>query len=288
MDTDIESQIGAIAQQYGVPTPILTALYDHPGGMDVPPSVAKAYGFQGAVDLPVKTALTARVLSDAFRKHQSWESALSVLRGGTPHDWQTHDHVGGFVDAVLGVAAVRSTGQPEPKFGQSIQRLSQGDGVVKPSRQPDGPHQETVDPREVETFAQTGMGLGLDPGVIAQGFSHAATLRQRLLGKDTTLEDFAEVHGLDAGSMLDYYRAQPHPTYPEMTAGDFHDMGLKASLFSLKHQNRAPFPSEVARLHALGAGPQQLEDHFSADAVTRTPVEKPMQVIQGGQAGANP
>jgi hypothetical protein len=87
--------------------------------------------------------------------------------------------------------------------------------------------------------------------------------------------------------MLDYYRSQPHPTYPTVTAGTFHDTQMKASLYSTRYENRLPFDSEVARLAILGAGPKELDDHYSNIGGPKPqPQQQPMQVIQGGAADA--
>jgi len=226
MDVESQMQVEETARRFGVPPAILSALVDHPGGIDVPGSVAKAYGFDGVVDQPVKVALAARVLSDAFAKHNDWESALSVYRGHDPHTWQTHDHVGGFVDSVLGLAATRQHGPGDQAFQKTQQRLSQQGGVVEPPTQPTGPKplEPGEDPHAIAAFAQEARALGLDPQMIASDFPHAAVLRQRLLSQPTGLEDFAKVQGMDPGAMLDYYRNHPHPVYPEVTAGAFHDM----------------------------------------------------------------
>jgi len=57
-------------------------------------------------------------------------------------------------------------------------------------------------------------------------------------------------------------------------------MKMKASLFSLNHQQRLPHDSEVARLVPLNAGPKELTDHYQ---IKPEPQQARPQVIQGGQ-----
>lgn len=123
------------------------------------------------------------------------------------------------------------------------------------------------DVEAITAFAQQAMANGVDPAHLTDNISQAVSMMRMLTGNDTmSLHQYGQISGMDGSAMLDYFRQQPHGTYQGLTAGQFHDTSLSASIYSLQHQKRQPENAEVARFATIGATPQMMKDYYQQTA----------------------
>jgi hypothetical protein len=120
-------------------------------------------------------------------------------------------------------------------------------------------------PQDVAEFQQHASALGIDPEHFIQNFPFAASMNRKLTGKAMGLEDFAPMALMDRSQMQQHLRAQPHPTYPEITVGQYHDAYAQASLQSWK-AGYMPHASEAANFAALGHDPKQIAAYYQDQA----------------------
>lgn len=126
-------------------------------------------------------------------------------------------------------------------------------------------------PAKVAEFAEQLKGAGIDPAHFAQNFPAYASMRRRLLQQGTSVDDFAQVKGMEPAQIREHVMAQPHPTYPEHTAGAFAAMWGKAQLHSTLRAGRTPEPAEVAHLLSANADWSQIKDYYTAWAAAHGP-----------------
>jgi murein DD-endopeptidase MepM/ murein hydrolase activator NlpD len=178
-----------------------------------------------------------------------------------PHiEFQLIDPQGRFRDPhPLLVAAAQGGVRAPADAAMSVQRAAAGAArSIPPAASPD----------EVGQFAAQLQAAGIDPGHFAQHYGYVAAARRRLLQANTDVSDYAPLAPMDRSAMMQYIRSQPHPTYPQITAGQFDDMRNHASLHSVPLHNRTPYPAEVARLAAINADWRDVREYYTAAPVT--------------------
>jgi hypothetical protein len=145
-----------------------------------------------------------------------------------------------------------------------------------PGKAPPKPKPEDApppDPSRVGEFASQLQGAQIDPRAFAQYFGPFAAQRRRLLGsKRTDVSDYAtmqkslaaqQVPVTNAG-IIAHLRGEPHPTYPNVTVGAFHDTQDKALIHSMNHMQQYPADGEVAKL--VGMDNRQLSEYYMQKA----------------------
>lgn len=135
---------------------------------------------------------------------------------------------------------------------------------------------EHPDPAAVGEFATQLQANGIDPQTFAEHFPTLADRRRQLLqAQRTDPSDYAALQqalGLaqqpvTAAGITAYVRNQPHPTYPNVTVGDFHDTYNRASLYSMQHTQSMPSEAETARL--VGLDHKAIEGYYATKAGTQ-------------------
>lgn len=150
--------------------------------------------------------------------------------------------------------------------------------------------QPTTDPKAVAGFAQALKGIGVTPEEFSRGYPHVALTRRRLLGLNTSLDDYAPHAGQPPDQVLASVRATPHPRYPEHTVGAIFDMQQTASL----HAEQAlgvgtqPLMRDVARFVSSGFGKADVARYYQDQAPQ--PVAPPDQnrIEDRGGSAQNP
>ena len=74
-----------------------------------------------------------------------------------------------------------------------------------------------------------------------------------------------------------YLNTQPHPTYPDITVGQYQQAYAQATLHSIPLLGSTPEPSQVARLAASGAGWEQTKGFYGALATDQSGDQQPQQ-----------
>lgn len=184
----------------------------------------------------------------------------------------SHEAVKSFGEHVARIA-------PPPKPATPV---GQAAGAVANAPIPKGPA-----PSEVEAFASQMKGLGVDVDHFLQHFPLVSGLRYKMLASHTGLQDYANVNGLTPPEILDHVRAQPHPTYPHITAGQYADAKDLANAHSIEYHGRTAAPADIARFASTKANWQQVRDHYQARAGVGTQSQTPnLQVVGGTNASS--
>lgn len=119
---------------------------------------------------------------------------------------------------------------------------------------------KTPDPSKVGEFAQQLQGAGIDPEVFNEHFATLAQTRRQLLGSQRTdVSDFAAMQTalaqqqvpVNHTNVIAHVRQQPHPMFPNVAAGTFHDTFGLASIYSTTHTGQFPTMHETANLSTL-------------------------------------
>lgn len=160
---------------------------------------------------------------------------------------------------------------PRPVL-ESAAKLPQGGTAAQvPTTAPRGQQgrpQPITDPKAVAGFAQTLKGIGVTPEEFSRGYPTVALTRRRLLGLNTSLDDYAPHAGQTPDQVLASVRATPHPRYPEHTVGALFDMQQTASL----HAEQAlgvgtqPLLRDVARFVSAGFGKADVARYYQDQA----------------------
>ena len=152
-----------------------------------------------------------------------------------------------------------------------------------PAGQPQAPGQqqqkpEHPDPAAVGEFAAQLQQHGIDPQAFAEHFGTLAERRRQLLqAQRTDVSDYAALQqalGLaapgqpvTAAAITAHVRDQPHPTYPNITVGNFYDTHNRAALYSMQHTQSMPSDAETARL--VGLDHKAIESYYATKAGTQ-------------------
>lgn len=286
--------ISQIAQRFSIPHPIVSAL----DGKTPSVGLLASYGLdekQAKNNEPAVLTIMAHALSQAFQSHNDLPSALSQIFSGNPnaHNSPTSP-VGGLVNSVLSDAALA---QPDNRnfmphnpglfqqiasgFGDFLKNMKAMGGPVtneqvnqwSPQKQkPQAPHMpgqlreapkpQGPEPGDVENFAGQMKGLGVDINHFMQNFPLFSALQFKMLQSKSSLEDFAATNGMDQNQIMEHVRNKPHPTYPQITGGQYADAHDMAMLHSVPNQGRTPHPAEVARLASSGAKWKEMGDFY--------------------------
>jgi hypothetical protein len=154
-----------------------------------------------------------------------------------------------------GVSSLSSARSPQPATLTS--------SVSRPGEQGQG----EVDPSAIAAFAQEAQAHGIDPQHLTDNISTAIAMMRYVTGKDTmSLAQYGPLNGMDQSAMLDWFRQQPHGTYPGLTSGQFMDTAHAASIPSIQYQSRQPEPAEVARFASAGYTPQMMSQYYQQTA----------------------
>lgn len=161
---------------------------------------------------------------------------------------------------------VTSTPQPKPQ-----QQLQKRDLPI-----PSGPK-----PQDVAGFVNKAKSLGIDPQHFAENFGPAATMSRKLMGKSLTLEDYAPMAQMNQQQIQEHIRSQPHPYFPEISTGAYHDAYGAATLHSWK-LGRFPQPAEAKSFAELGVNPKEIGAYYQemAQAKKGLQPDQPKQVEQ--------
>lgn len=161
-----------------------------------------------------------------------------------------------------------------------------------PGSKPTQPKDKPPDPSKVGEFAQQLQGAGIDPEVFSEHFATLAQSRRQLLGSQrTSVSDFASMQQalsavgrvVDQAGVLEHVRAQPHPLFPNVAAGTFHDTFGLASIYSTTHTGAFPTLHETANLASLDH--KAISDFYQQKAkatqpATTQPATAPDNVVQ--------
>ncbi len=148
--------------------------------------------------------------------------------------------------------------------------------------------QPTTSPQAVASFAQQAKSMGYTPEHFSQLYPHVAATRMRLLGLNTDVSDMAPHVGQTPDQVLAAVRGQPHPVYPEHTAGGLFDVMQAAGLFARSHIGRDPVLAEGARMLSAGMKHADIQGYYRGLANPDVPSMKlgpsgpGLAVIQGG------
>jgi hypothetical protein len=135
------------------------------------------------------------------------------------------------------------------------------------------PQDKAPDPSKVGEFAQQLQGANIDPHEFAEYFATLASSRRQLLASQRTdVSDYASMQqSLQAAqvpvshsNILAHVRQQPHPQFPNVTAGAFHDTFGLASLHSTTHLGQFPTLAETASLSGLDN--RQISEYYMQKA----------------------
>lgn len=127
---------------------------------------------------------------------------------------------------------------------------------------PNAPTPKGASPRDVESFAGEMKSLGIDINHFLDHFEGYSSLRYRLLNSKTSLSQYAQVSGMSHPEMLEHVRAQPHPTYPHLTAGQFADAKDLATVHSVPSTGKTPPDALVAKFAGTKAGWKEVGDFY--------------------------
>lgn len=134
------------------------------------------------------------------------------------------------------------------------------------------------DPSKVGEFAQQLQGANIDPHEFAEYFATLSSSRRQLLASQRTdVSDYASMQqALQAAAVpvshsniIAHVRAQPHPQFPNVTAGAFADTFKVASLYSTTHTQSFPTLAETAGL--AGLDHRAISDYFMQKAKQTQP-----------------
>jgi hypothetical protein len=175
----------------------------------------------------------------------------------------------------------------------NLLRTSNVPGTAPPQTTPAKPDQHT--PAEVGEFATQLQGAGIDPKQFSQYFSVLAAHRRQLLdAKRTDVSDYADMQqavtsvggAVTNASIIAHLRAQPHPTYPTVSVGAFHDTQSTAALWSVTHTNQFPTDGEIARL--VGLDNKEIANYYSQKAQVKSQQAGPTAPAQTAPQGQQP
>lgn len=138
------------------------------------------------------------------------------------------------------------------------------------------------DPSRVGEFAQQLQGANIDPTEFTQHFATLAAVRRQLLASQRTdVSDYASMQSalaaagrmVDQAAIVEHVRSQPHPQFPNVTAGAFADTFKLASLHSTVHTQTFPTLGETAGL--VGLDNRAISDYFQQKAKQAQTAEAP-------------
>jgi hypothetical protein len=149
------------------------------------------------------------------------------------------------------------------------------------------PGKETTPaPSKVGEFAAQLQGSNIDPKEFTANFATLAAQRRKLLGSArTSVSDYADMQNaaLTAGEAVSpafiaqHVGSQPHPTFSNVTAGDFQATFDRARMYSMIHESRFPTMSETAGL--VGLDHKAMIDYFERKAAA-APTAQPAPAAQ--------
>lgn len=120
---------------------------------------------------------------------------------------------------------------------------------------PTSPQSQHPDPKAVGEFAAQLQAHNIDPQEFSQHFEIFAAQRRKLLQSlRTDVTDYADMQytvqvagsGVNPKNIIDYLRAQPHPTYSHLSVGAVQDAWNRAALPAMHHTQQFPTESEAA------------------------------------------
>ena len=173
-----------------------------------------------------------------------------------------------------------STARPTTHAPPQQSRAEDSAPAGAPGPQPQGQREQAAhpDPAQVGEFAAQLQQHGIDPQAFAEHFGTLAERRRQLLqAQRTDVSDYAALQqalGLaqqpvTAAGITAHVRSQPHPTYPNVSVGDFHDTYNRAALYSMQHTQSMPSEAETARL--VGLDHRAIESYYATKAGTQPP-----------------
>jgi hypothetical protein len=142
--------------------------------------------------------------------------------------------------------------------------------------------QMVPNPAAVGEFAQQLQAANIDPQEFTANFPNLAAVRRQLLSaKRTSVSDYADVsnalqaqgQGVSQAGIVATVRGQPHPNYPNVTAGAFADTFGTAMLHSVMHTRQVPTNGEVARL--VGLDNKEISTYYQQKAAAKSPAAQP-------------
>lgn len=161
-------------------------------------------------------------------------------------------------------------------------------GPLGAQAQPTAPASGEPIPADVADFKSQLDSAGVTAANFIAQYPQLAAQQRRLLQSGMTVQDFARYSGMDPAVAIQAMRALPHPTYPEVTAGQYADMAGMASLHSVPTVGRTPHPAEVTRLIGANAGWKEAQQYYQQytqqqqEAVDMPPTQDTSQKVTMG------
>lgn len=144
-------------------------------------------------------------------------------------------------------------------------------------------HPDFINPQTVERFKQKANAAGvINPQHIIDGVAQFATAWRYALGRTPTLENFAPVAGLGPADTMSWINSQQHPTYPDMTVGQFNQAYHHASLYSAQ-LGRLPYDAEAYRLAHAGADGKTIQMFYDRMMPQKGPDQSQLSALRMGQ-----
>lgn len=163
-----------------------------------------------------------------------------------------------------------------------------------------GTQKAPVEPSKVGEFAAQLQGAHISPREFADNFPTLAAQRRQLLASQRTdVSDYANMQQwlgsqvppipVTAAGIVAHVRGLPHPQFPSVSAGAFHDTFGIATLHSTTHTGQFPTLAETANL--TGLDNRAISDYFRQKAEVSNQAQPkadnvlPMPQQRGAQGG---
>lgn len=206
--------------------------------------------------------------------------------GSTGNSTGPHLHLelrspdGTLISADPYVNAVNAQATPHPLAATPAPGMAPAGAAAPPSKT------AAQTPDAIGQFASQLQAAGITPQAFNANYAAAAGQWQRYLGTTMTIADFAPMANMTTAEIQQHIMSQPHPRYPEHTAGAMANMHAAASLQSVPIARVVPDAGMSAKLLSAGANWSQVGDFFKSMVPQPQPQEPTVQV--GPASPANP
>ncbi len=131
--------------------------------------------------------------------------------------------------------------------------------------------QRGPDPKKVAEFIQKAKPLGIDPEHFIENYPFAAAMSRKMLDQSMSLEQFAPLNGMPKQMIQEHIAQQPHPIYPDVTAGQFHKAFEQAAIHS-GSIGRMPNSREAYRFAISDADNKVMAQYYTPPQPKEVPV----------------
>jgi hypothetical protein len=129
------------------------------------------------------------------------------------------------------------------------------------------PH--SIVPTDVEGAYEELNSAGLSPAQFEHLWPIARPLANRLLGRDPNLQEMAHLADAHPNDIHNYFSSLPSPSHPEIQAGALARYLHVAAEPAGRILNRRPLLQEAATFAAMGAAPEDVEQHYQRRSEAR-------------------